>query len=494
MARYKKYEPKQQIILPIDPEKMYPIDTFERFLVDTIEKLDFSDFDNIEDDKGGESRYDPRSLLGIIFYGFSRGTFSSRKLSNACQSDLGFMFVSGYAEPEHSTICRFIQQYKKELKKIFTQILYIADKSGFIDYSMIALDGTKIKGNASKQFYGTLKDFEKRKNKLEKNIEKAMKKQQEADSEDEETYWHKKQKRYKKTHARIESFLKEAKVTQNNDGTERQQSMTDNDSQMVKDKTRYICGYNAQAAIDVKSGIIVTADIVDNPTDKQAFSQVIEELKQTVPAESIERVNESSFLADNGYYSGSTMDYSRKNDLDIYIADGTSATLYSDSDKDNNKVRKVSVRECTIKKDKDGKITLTCPGGITTDNCKLRKGHRGRNVYRIRIGANLPECNRCSRYEGCVGKNKKRGKDFEVDQRIVDNCQFVSDHHEKLHSETGKRIYAKRMSAIERVFGDIKHNKNFTEFSRRGMENVKTEWQLIMMTFNLKRIYKLQRT
>jgi hypothetical protein len=109
------------------------------------------------------------------------------------------MFVSGYAEPEHSTICRFVQQNKEELKKIFTQILYIADNSGFIDYSMIALDGTKIKGNASKQFCGTLKDFEKRKNKLEKNIEKAMKKQQEADSEDEATYWHKKQERYKKT-------------------------------------------------------------------------------------------------------------------------------------------------------------------------------------------------------------------------------------------------------------------------------------------------------
>ena len=494
MSRYKKYEPKQHMILPIDPDKMYPIDTFERFLVDTIEKLDLADFNKNEDDKGGESRYDPRSLLGMIFYGFSKGTFSSRKLSNACQSDLGFMFVSGYAEPEHSTICRFVQQYKEELKKIFTQILYIADNSGFLDYSMIALDGTKIKGNASKQFCGTLKDFEKRKNKLEKNIEKAMKKQQEADSEDEVTYWHKKQERYKKAHTRIESFLKEAEVKQNNDGTERQQSITDNDSQIVKDKTRYICGYNAQAAVDVKSGIIVTADIVDNPTDKRAFSQVIEELKQTVPAESLEQVYESSFLADNGYFSGSTMDYSRKNDLDIYIADGTSETLYSDPDGDNNKVRKVSVRECTIKKDKDGNITLTCPGGITTDNCKLRKEYRGKNVYRIRIGANLPECNKCSRYEGCVGKNKKRSKDFEVDQQIVDNHQFVSDHHEKLHSKTGKRIYAKRMSAIEHVFGDIKHNKNFTGFLRRGMGNVKTEWQLIMMTFNLMKIYKLQRT
>ena len=137
MTRYKRYEPKQHLILPIDPDKMYPIDTFERFLVDTIEKLNLLAFDKNENDKGGESRYDPRSLLGIIFYGFSRGTFASRKLSKACQSDLGFMFVSGYAEPEHSTICRFIQQYKNEIKKIFSQILYIADNSGFLDYSMI---------------------------------------------------------------------------------------------------------------------------------------------------------------------------------------------------------------------------------------------------------------------------------------------------------------------------------------------------------------------
>ena len=158
--------------MALNPATTFPEGTFERFLVDTIGKLDLSDFENVKDDQGGEASYDPRSLLGIIFYGFCRGTFSSRKLSIACLHDSSFMFVSGFATPEHSTICRFIITHKQAIISLFAQVLYIADNMKLVDYTMIAIDGTKIKANASKQFNGTLDDFRKKEGKLQGQIKR----------------------------------------------------------------------------------------------------------------------------------------------------------------------------------------------------------------------------------------------------------------------------------------------------------------------------------
>ncbi len=130
MARYRQYEPNQMVMMPLNPAMAFPEGTFERFLVDTIGKFDLHGFDVEKDDRGGEPSYDPRTLLGIIFYGFCRGIFSSRRLSAACIHDVAFMFVSGFVTPEHSTICRFIAMHKEAIKSLFAQVLYIADNGG----------------------------------------------------------------------------------------------------------------------------------------------------------------------------------------------------------------------------------------------------------------------------------------------------------------------------------------------------------------------------
>ena len=146
MQRYKPYEPTQSVFICFSPEDHFPLGTFERFLVDVFSQIDFEEsVEGPQCDQGGETPYDPRGVFGAIFYGFSKGIFSSRKLETACKQDVGFMYVSGFCTPDHSTFSRYISDRKEMITTIFAKVLFLADKQGYLDYRLIATDGTKVK-------------------------------------------------------------------------------------------------------------------------------------------------------------------------------------------------------------------------------------------------------------------------------------------------------------------------------------------------------------
>lgn len=490
MNRYRRYEPDQTVMMPLDFSALFPTGTYERFLVETIQQFDLNQFEKDGIDQGGQTPYDPRSLLGIILYGFSVGTYSSRKLSQACANDIRYMFISGYANPEHTTICRFIARHQEALKDLFAQILYIADNMGLLDYRMIAIDGTKIKGNASKQFSGTIEDFKKKKEKIEAKIETALKKQGDADKSDdieEKRYWEKKSERYTRNKHRIAAFLETATVKHNENGTERQQNGTDPDCRILKGNGGYLSGYNAQVGIDVSSGLLIGAELVDQTNDKRAFSAVVEAIKDSVPETRESKVNASKFLADNGYYTPDTLDYARDKGLELYVSDRTTQALYDES---GTSTEKITAKDCTIEKQDTGDIALVCPGLARWTTYRVIKCNE-RTVYRFLTGENNPACQGCRFWNRCAGITKGTKKNFEIDERLVNGNEFVIAHRERLHTARGKRVYSKRMSSIERVFGNMKENGHFRAFFRRGWSKVSTEWKLLSVCFNLRSIYVL---
>ena len=121
MRNFRPYEPEQMMILPFDTAKYFPEGTFERFLVKIIDKIDISGFYSDEKSKG-EIPINPRSLLGIIFYGITKGEFRSRKIEEGCKNHFGYMYISGFNTPDHSTICRFINNFNDQIKDVFVQI------------------------------------------------------------------------------------------------------------------------------------------------------------------------------------------------------------------------------------------------------------------------------------------------------------------------------------------------------------------------------------
>jgi transposase len=206
--RFFAYTPDQFLMLNFNPEKTFPVGTFERFLVETIKDLNLEEIEySLEKDKGGRYSHNPKTMLGLIYYGFSNGVFSSRKIAELSVYDYRYMFLAGGSAPDHSSISRFLNKYRKEIIDIFTKVLYIAENLGYRDFKQEVVDGSKIKASAGSKFTGTIDDFEKRKNNLEKKIEEAIKKQIETDKKDVKEYYRKKVERYKKEKEKINDFL-----------------------------------------------------------------------------------------------------------------------------------------------------------------------------------------------------------------------------------------------------------------------------------------------
>jgi transposase len=126
-----------------------PPDHLARFIVDVIAQLDLSTIYAHYGPRGGEA-IAPDMLLGLLFYGYATGTFSSRKIEKATYESIPFRFIAGGLHPNHDTLAHFRKTFLSELKNLFVQILLYAQEVGVLTLGNISLDGTKIHADASK--------------------------------------------------------------------------------------------------------------------------------------------------------------------------------------------------------------------------------------------------------------------------------------------------------------------------------------------------------
>lgn len=482
MRKFKRYEPMQSIMLPFEGKLQFPEGTFENFLVKTIRKLSVDDFYSTEPQQG-EKPFNPKSLLGVIFYGIATGNFSSRKMERGCKVDLGFMYISGFATPDHATICRFIEKFLLQIKEIFSQILYIADSCNYIDYNILAADGTKIKASASTTFTGTLEEFRTKKKRLKRKISEALDKLNKTDSTEDKETLKKRANRLQKEADKITGFLEEAQERTTKKGKESRQNIVDNDSRIMKMKKGYGEAYNAQAASDSKNGIIVAATVSMEASDTKNLKLIMDEIEETCDQEKLE---DTKYVFDNGYYCTENVLEVEKDDKDVYISPKTDKKYYLDEEEDCN--GKVTAKNCVIEKSGDN-VTFTCPGKRIFSNAKIISKKEQENDYYKVIVDSFEKCHACKYFSDCIGEKKQ--KSFSMGKTKVDNIKILENFINKMQSEDGKKIYSKRMPTIERVFGCIKRVFGFWETERRGKKQINTEWFLICSTYNLKRMFSL---
>ncbi|HEY5729402.1 MAG TPA: transposase [Anaerolineales bacterium] len=147
---------------PILLGEALPADHLARFVVDIISQLDLSKIYAGYAERGGEA-IAPEGLLGLLFYGYATGTFSSRKLEKATYENLGFRYAGGGLHPDHDTIANFRTTFLAELEDLFVQILMLAKLAGKLKLGNLSLDGSKIHADASKSHavsYGRLIQLE----------------------------------------------------------------------------------------------------------------------------------------------------------------------------------------------------------------------------------------------------------------------------------------------------------------------------------------------
>ena len=145
--KFKTADYDKTLDLQISLRDVLPLDHLVHFIVDVIAQLDLSKIYNQYSDQGAPP-YAPELMLGLLFYGYATGVFSSRKIERATYEVIPFRFIAGDMHPDHATIAHFRKQFLAELKDLFVQILLIAQEMDYLQLGNVSLDGSKIQASA----------------------------------------------------------------------------------------------------------------------------------------------------------------------------------------------------------------------------------------------------------------------------------------------------------------------------------------------------------
>jgi transposase len=495
MAKYKYYDFTQSVLIPVCFEEQLIPGTLEfaiHTLVDT--RMDMSIFDsNYHNDETGRRAYDPKVLLKVVLFAYSRGLISSRKIERACCENVTFMALSGNQRPDHSTIAAFVSCMQDEILPLFRDILLVCDQENLLGGTFFALDGLKLPGNASKRWSGTLSDIAKKKEKIEQKIKGLLEEQISADKEDRDGLLgplsrEKQIEKLQKQAERIENWLEENDAKIGANGRELQSNVTDNESAKMMTSHGTIQGYNAQALVDKEHQVIMHAEAFGNGQDNQHLAPMVDGAKKNMKriGESEAYFKDKIFTADTSYHNQSTLEKCQDEKLDAYIPDRKFRTrdkrFATQSRHQPKKDKKFIFQDFTYDEAKDCYI---CPNGKIL-RLRVKRLIQDRNIYR-RYMADVSDCSRCSLTSQCFYRKNTKRRTLDVPIGAEDN-NFSKAMLEKVDSEKGRKIYPQRMAIVEPVFANIRTQKRMDRFTLRGKIKVNIQWMLYCIVHNIEKI------
>jgi transposase len=434
-----------------------PADHLARFIVGIISLLDLSAIYACYAPVGGEA-FAPELLLGVLFYGYATGVFSSRKLERATlrqaqgrlYESIPFRFITGGLHPDHATIAAFRKTFLEQITDLFVQVLVVAYELGYWKLGNISLDGSKLRADASKHqavSYGRLLELEKS---LRAEVEELLALGAQADqsalpegldveheialrqerlvnlAEAKAVLEARAQERYAAEQAEYEAKLRAREAKAQETGhkprgrapeppvpgprVKDQYNFTDPASRIMKNPTDdgFDQYYNAQVAVDHDSRLIVSHSLSNHPNDKAEALPTVD----AIPTAEI-GTPEAAAL-DNGYFSPATVEGLAARGIDPYIATG-------------------------------------------------REPHHKSWQERFAAQPAPPA----------------------ADAPLIEQMAY------KLGTAIGKLIYGLRKSTVEPVIGIVKEALGFRQFSLRGLAAVAGEWGLVCLAYNLKRLHTL---
>jgi transposase len=428
-----------------------PPDHLARFIVRVISWLDVSAIYAKYSDEGGEA-YAPELLLGLLFYGYATGVFSSRKIEKATYESIPFRFLAGGWHPDHDTIAAFRKTFLPEITDLFAQVLVVAHELGVLKLGSISVDGSKVHADASKSHavsYGRLRQLERRlraeveellalgervdqhpegirlpedldtafeislRQKRLLNLEQAKAvleaRAQERDKAEQAEYEAKRREREEKAKktGRKPRGKKPKPPTASGPRAKDQYNFTDPDSRIMKNSTDqgFDQHYNVQVAVDHESRLIVGSSVSNHPTDR-------EEAMPTVDAIPAEIGKPKAAALDTGYWSPTNVERLAAREIEPYIATG-------------------------------------------------RDSHHQSWQERFAEEPTPP----------------------------AQEASLIIKMAYKLRTAIGKQLYGLRKSTVEPVIGIVKEILGFRQFSLRGAVAVAGEWCLVCLAYNLKRLH-----
>ena len=453
---FKRYDQKQQFLLPLNLEEFVSKDHISRVLNDLIDDIDISTIESTYSEKGCPA-YNPRLLLKILLYGYLKNIRSSREIEDMTETDTAFMYLAAMQKPDFHTICRFRSAHLDAIKEIFSQIVTICKEMDLIG-SSISIDGTKIKANASPK-------QSKSSDAIEKEIDKILRESIEIDQREDEIYGdstpYKIPEELVDKKYRLEK-IKAAKKKMDEEKLKKV-NITDPDAKIMKHKDKSLKpSYNCQVAVDEKEQIIVAADLVDEENDLHQIEPMVKNVKETLG------YKPTIVLADAGYFSYDNLQFLLDEEIDAYIPDN-----FYEVEK-RGKTKKFRKLLFTYDEKKD---CYYCPAAFEIPFTRIQKRENEPDLrYYV--------CKHCSL---CVMKNActdSKNRTITRDPREY----LMEDMRAKLNTEEGTEQYQKRMCTVEPVFGQMKQDRGFREFLLRGKRKTKIEFLMMCTVHNIKKI------
>ena len=186
---FKSCDRKQMLLLPPSLLDWLPEGHLAHFILDVVEQLDLSKiYVSYKGDGRGQPPYEPGMMTALLFYAYCTGVPSSRQIEKRTHEDIAFRVIAANRHPDHDSICEFRKRHLKALAGLFVQILRLCQEAGLVKLGHVALDGTKIKANASKHKAMSYGKMKKKKEELEKEIDELLKNAEAVDKEEDKKY------------------------------------------------------------------------------------------------------------------------------------------------------------------------------------------------------------------------------------------------------------------------------------------------------------------
>ena len=433
---FRGYQPEQSFLLPPSPRDWLAEDHLAYFISDTVELLDLRAFyERYEGDGRRNQPFDPRMMIKVILYGYARGCRSSRKLARKLKEDVAFRVLGAGNFPAHRTICDFRHDHLEELGALFVQVVQLAGEAGLVKLGTVAVDGTKVKANASRHKSMSYKEMKKQEKRLRREIDQLLAEATRIDADEDELYGPDKRgdelpeelRRREDRLVAIQAAKKRLEARQAKadrdkgrsagDGRKSprggprfkrefgvpeekaQDNFTDPQSRIMQSQNGFEQCYNPQLVVDEDSYLVVATGMTNNAADNGELLGLVESI------ESVTGLRPEKLLADAGYKSEANFQALEEAQIDGYISLG-----------------------------REGKAPPHRPG-----------------------------------------------RDLPATQRM----------EQKLNSSAGRAIYRRRKGIVEPVVGWIKNVLGFRDFSLRGVEKVSAEWDLMCLAVNLRRMHRL---
>lgn len=462
-SKFKSIQNDQLFLLPPTISDFIPDGHLARVINEIVDTFDTRKIEESYSYQGQKS-YHPKLLIKLWIYGYTTGTLSGRKIAAKCETDTAWMYLTGMHKPDFRTINDFRKDNIKNFEGYFIKVIRLCRELGMANVGTVSLDSTKIRANASarkmmdqdmynlwlERVEDELATLTKEANRINEKEEKELKDQR-GDEIPKEI--RKKEILKKKIQEAIEKL-------KNDEGG--RTNLTDEDVRLIKSAGQIKPNYSCQGAV-TEDGVLVGAYVSTNASDKEQLMPLIDQVEQNT------RGQVDVILADSGYSSYANYEWLDNQKKTAYIPDQE----YERRDKLKAQPYDKSNFIYNAEADK-----YLCPRGKDLVFSGISFSRTRKQKLRIYKGT---QCTTCPVKMDCTSASTRQiNQDFR--EPLRERARNLLD------SPEGKKIYRKRMSMIEPIWGNIKFNKLITMFHLRGLANVNGEWMLIAIANNIQKM------